>query len=312
MAKEIQLAENREELRRDVCRSNETGMITVKLMGGLGNQMFQYAAGRALSVKHGVPLLLDESFLNQEPDGNYTKRNPELFQLQIKAEKAENAALKRLKQGGLFNRFFTARGGRPKILTEGNGLNQEFFSLGSHAYLDGYWQSEEYFKNIRNILVDEFRPTYALERETSNYIALVQVPDSVSVHVRRGDYVSLEHANKFHGVLGIDYYTEAMNLMKRKAGNCHFFIFSDDTTWCRQNFGRFEDVTIVENPSKFSSSDLMLMKRCNHHIIANSSYSWWGAWLSESGGSITIAPSKWLNATDVSIEKFYCKNWIRI
>ena len=287
-------------------------MIVVKLMGGLGNQMFQYAAGRALSVKHAVPLFLDENFLNKDPKGAYVQRSPELHQLKIKANVADRLTLKNFERDGFWDKLFQKKSSAPDVLFEGDGLNSDFFKVGSHVYLNGFWQSESYFGSCRDLLLREFQPNYNLSEIAGEFLEKIKSKNSVSLHVRRGDYVSHAGANKFHGVMGSDYYSKAIDLMQQKAGTCHFFIFSDDINWCKQNFSQLGEVTFVDINGKYSSVDLFLMKVCKHHIIANSSYSWWGSWLCENPDNITVAPATWLLDKNVSTEKLYCKNWIKI
>ncbi len=287
-------------------------MIVVKLMGGLGNQMFQYAAGRALSLKHHVPLLCDEEFLNRNPKGAYTQRRPELHQVKIKAETASRNILKNFQQDNFWDKIFRRKDAEPDVLIEGQAVNSRFFTVGKQVYLNGFWQSEEYFANYRPALLHEFQPAYDLDETAKKYLHQIRNCNAVSIHVRRGDYVQHPGANQFHGLIGMQYYTKAIEHVRHLKESCHFFIFSDDLPWCKQNFNFLDKITFVESNSDFSFTDMYLMKHCRHHIIANSSYSWWGAWLCEEPGNITVAPGQWLMDKNLSTEKIYCKNWIRI
>jgi hypothetical protein len=133
-----------------------------------------------------------------------------------------------------------------------------------------------------------------------------------AVHVRRGDYVNLKTATDFHGVLSVNYYRDAMKLVSAKHPDVQFFVFSDDLKWCRENFNIDLPLTFVDNHSAYSSADLFLMKYCHHNIIANSSYSWWGAWLNQNPNKMVIAPDKWFAGIGVSSEGIYCENWIKL
>lgn len=133
---------------------------------------------------------------------------------------------------------------------------------------------------------------------------------SVSVHIRRGDYVQNKAAGDFHGICSLSYYQTAMKLLSDKFKQAHFYVFSDDLEWCRQNIRCEQSLTFVNLSN--AASELYLMSRCSHHIIANSSFSWWGAWLNPSPEKIVIAPQTWFRDPSAQTEDIYCENWIRI
>lgn len=281
-------------------------MIVVKLMGGLGNQMFQYAAGRALAEKHKVELFVDESFLFKDPGAEYTKRFPELDQLNVKYNKTSAQDIELFSAPSLLKKLFNTKN-TATVLNEQAGVCSEYFNVGSTVYLNGYWQSEIYFELVREMLLKEFTPRYNLQALAGAYLKQILDCKSVSVHIRRGDYVQLKSAGEFHGALEMSYYNNAMEWMKSNYPDCHFFIFSDDPGWCRQNFKDDSTSTIVETGKTYSSADMMLMKQCHHNIIANSSYSWWGAWLNTHPGQTVIAPKKWFRQVEATT--IYAKNW---
>lgn len=285
-------------------------MIVVKLMGGLGNQMFQYAAGKALSIKHDVPLFIDESFLLEDPRGAYTKRRLELGQLEVTIKRGDVKLLQEFKKRTLFQKFFRLQ--NPNVFNEGGSYNPLFFSAGKTVYLNGYWQSELYFQSIREVLQKEFTPRYNFSPANKQYLDKVERCVSVAVHVRRGDYVRLKSAANFHGVTDMAYYRKAINYFENNHAGCRFFIFSDDLPWCRENFARFKNIIFVDTDQEFSSTDLFIMKKCRHNIICNSSYSWWSAWLNENPDKVVIAPKNWFSGPASDQEAIYCQSWLKI
>jgi hypothetical protein len=190
-------------------------------------------------------------------------------------------------------------------------FDKKVAELGNNMYLDGYWGNEKYFISIENIIRKEFRVTEPPAGINEMYLGKIQSTNSVAIHVRRGDYVSNKETNTFHGVCSIAYYEEAIAQLSRKMQNIHFFIFSDDIPWVRENLliNNFP-VEYVEHNADLGYEDLRLMYSCKHHIIANSSFSWWGAWLNNNPDKIIIAPEKWNNLPGNKTE--LPDRWIRL
>ncbi len=289
-------------------------MIVVKLLGGLGNQMFQYAAGRALATKHGVPLKIDISALKNDSKGAYTQRHYELdcfnIQATIATEKDlaafqpfHNNQILRLAQRKfpfLFSSIYFAE--------SGSQFNSTFNNLKSNSYLDGYWQSEAYFKNIRVQLLSDFVLKDSMPRSLETWCDKITSVNSVSMHVRRGDYVNLPSANAFHGLCSMTYYENAFSKLQAEEQNLEIFVFSDDITWCKQNFNFRVNTHFVEHTDK-AYWDLYLMSLCKHNIIANSSFSWWGAWLNQHTNKRVFVPEYWFtNIKSHSID-ILAPNW---
>ena len=293
-------------------------MIVVKLIGGLGNQMFQYAAGRSLAAFHKTELLLDTSGLQTDPAGAYTARNYELGDFKIHAEISDKKDLHRFnfdapkiitKLKSLFPGFF-----KKIILNESQShFKENFFKAPATTYLNGYWQDERYFSFIREILIKEFD----LQEKSQGYKMLldqITSSNSVSVHVRHGDYVTLKSANMFHGVLHLDYYKNAVGHFSKEDPNSVFFIFSDDLNWCKEHFNFISNVNYVDGSKLNVSSkeELVLMSHCRHNIIANSSFSWWAAWLNKHADKEVIAPANWFNTGQKQPEGLIPNSWKRI
>jgi hypothetical protein len=291
-------------------------MVVVKLMGGLGNQMFQYACGRRLAHARSTSLKLDVSELGA-PNG----RPYALCHLNISAEIAADEDIRRFKSLPRLMRWASRRAGIVSLpYLEHNVVRERFFhfddailSLPGDVYLEGFWQSECYFKDIETLIRREFTPRRAPAAENVDMAAAIASTNAVSVHVRRGDYVSNPVCNAFHGLCSPDYYHRAAQLVADIAARPTFFVFSDDPEWAMSNvrLGR-EMRYVTNNLGKNDFEDLRLMALCKHHIIANSSFSLWGAWLSGDPDKRVIAPAKWFNAPEHDTKDMIPPSWIRL
>lgn len=263
-------------------------MIVVKLKGGLGNQLFQYAAAKQLSVKHETPLKLDLSFLEADASG-YTKRDFELDKFKINIEMATFEEIEALRKKNLKNFLQRTQQRERKF-----GLFKTNLKIKNDCYLNGYWQSENYFEDIKEIIREEF---VFKEILTGVYFTELQekitTSNSISLHFRRGDYITDEKANGYFGVCPLEYYQSAVRLISARIHDPELFIFSDDIPWVKSHFHTQCPVTFVEHTDNSLHSDFRLMSMCKHNIIANSSYSWWAAWLNPNKEKVVIAPQKW-------------------
>lgn len=291
-------------------------MIIVKLIGGLGNQMFQYAVGRYLAMKNKNTLKLDISGFR-----DYKLRNYDLGHFNIR----ENIATSKDLSGVIFpsDRFIHKIGKYLKIKTanvqqiryikeQKSDFHPEILTLRDNIYLDGYWQSEKYFSDIQDVIRKEFTVKNKPDPINESYLGEIVDCESVSVHIRRGDYVSNPTTNQVHGFLGLEYYQRAMNAMLEKIGNPHFFVFSDDPEWAERNIKANAPITYVKHNGTKSYEDLRLMSTCKHHIIANSSFSWWGAWLSPDKEKFVIAPKRWFKSDRLNARDLIPDSWHKI
>lgn len=285
-------------------------------MGGLGNQMFQYAAGRRLVEKLGVKLKLDIEVFK-----DYTLRKYELgvFNIQECFATVEEIETLTVAKRGIVEKVLDRLFKRPIRLPSGYIAEKYFvfdpsiLQLQDQVYLDGYWQSEKYFTEIETVIREEFTIKHPQTDKNKALSDSIKSSDSVSVHIRRGDYVNNPDTNSLHGVCGIDYYQRCIDFIITKVVNPHFFIFSDDPEWVKNNLKIEYESTVVEhNGTEKCYEDLLLLSQCKHHIIANSTFSWWGAWLSENPEKIVIAPKKWFKKEDVNTKDLIPEGWIRI
>lgn len=290
-------------------------MIIVRLIGGLGNQMFQYALGRQLAVKNNTTLKLDIQAFK-----DYKLRNYDLDCFNILGNIATPDDLSGFipSSDRLISKIGKHISVRLKGVQQIQYIKEQTFSfqpeildLEDNVYLDGYWQSEKYFFDIKNIIRKDF--TVKLPPDPINESIMKEIAEceSVSIHIRRGDYVSNPITNQYHGFLGLEYYQKAIRLILEKVGSPHFFVFSDDPEWASENIKTDSPITYIKHNGDKNYEDLRLMSTCKHHIIANSSFSWWGSWLSRNEEKTVIAPKKWFNAI-LDIKDIYLDSWHKI
>lgn len=298
-------------------------MIIVRLSGGLGNQMFQYAAGLRLARLHGSELKLDTSLFDT-PAPVDTPRRFELGCFRISASRATREERRACRELGAWKvtplfRLLQRCGRYPS--SSGLcyyrelrfGFDGRLAALPDNVCLEGFWQSEKYFSDIRDIVRREFTPLVNMEGINARLAERISSTDSVSLHIRRGDYVSNPAAMSYHGTCSMEYYARALELIGRQVERPHLFIFSDDPAWAAANLKSGMPTTFVDNNGVDScQDDLELMRRCRHNIIANSSFSWWGAWLNEHRDKTVIAPRRWFRETGVDTRDLIPEGWLRL
>ncbi len=268
-------------------------MIIVQLTGGLGNQLFQYAFGKALAIRNECKFKLDLSMF--EMDG---KREYSLAPFSVTATIASTSEREILqgKDSSKLQKIRRILFYRDTKIIEEKVLcfNPKHLSIKKPAYIIGYWQSEKYFLEFEKEIRNEFH--ISVEPSSSNQVILMRINtcNSISLHIRRGDFIYDRISSELHGSCSIQYYQKAVDLISSTIANPVFFIFSDDINWAKANLHlNFETVFIDINDAKTDYEDLRLMSSCKHHILANSTFSWWGAWLNPSLDKIVIAPQKW-------------------
>jgi glycosyl transferase family 11 len=296
-------------------------MIIVKLMGGLGNQMFQYAAGRRLSLVRGVPLKLDLSWFANIPAGDTPRKFiVNMFPISASVASPLELSIFNGSERGIWGQFASIlslrkHAARRRYIEEvGICFNPTILDLYDDVYLCGYWQDERYFADIEKVLRREFSfgPLEdSMNRELAQQISSCE---SVALHVRRSDYVTNPTANARHGgVCGLEYYDAAMKEVAAQTRCPHYFIFSDDILWAQENLPSGCRMTYVghNGPNK-AHEDLCLMSMCHYQIIANSSFSWWGAWLNANPSKLVIAPATWYNGPNMDAGKHLPESWRRL
>lgn len=277
--------------------------------------MFQYALAVALEQQFGEPVYVDTSLF----DTYHVHNGLEIERIfGIRLKRAPESELRRLTR---YTANFKLRRLYRKLLppqktecleAKDYTFNDSVLTLNCDRYYDGYWQNHRYFSAVAEELKHVFK--FALPPDPRNTALLQTIRNSscaVSLHVRRGDYLK---ASKYAGLCGLDYYAQAIDEIKRRFVDATFFLFSDDIQWCRDNLqaqlGLSEQIYVDWNSGTESYMDMRLMSECRHNIIANSSFSWWAAWLNLHSDRIVIAPEKWTN-TKINF-KIQMPDWILI
>jgi hypothetical protein len=285
-------------------------MIIVKLYGGMGNQMFQYALGKHMAIKNNTFLKLDTSEFEKKLGRNVTPRQYSLFYFNFLSQFATKQEVSlfigsRSKLRTLIGVINKKRTNKKYIKESNFKFKPSILKQGPEVYLDGYWQSEKYFSAVKETIkndlafTDETIIQMKSNVELSKAIKNIEKNNSVSIHIRRGDYVYNSVVKRRHGVCNLSYYYKAINLINSRINDPFYFIFTDDPEWVRNNLKINKPFLIFDKNKDFE--DFYLMKLCKYNIIANSSFSWWAAWLNENSKKMILAPRKWCNdSIDIS------------
>jgi Glycosyl transferase family 11 len=295
--------------------------VATQMLGGLGNQLFQYAAGRALAQRLGARLVLDCTVISNAARRFVLDRYP------------IDADIVRDVPGKLHRRYFRLPGTLGRRLTDAfhdhvpttHQIGEHRFKvfgekrwftydpffekLAGSIYLTGYWQSYRYFEDAAETIRGEIRPPWAPSDANRAWLARIEAANAVCLHVRRGDY--LDHQGEAPLVCAPRYYEQSVAHIRRSLPEPQFFVFSDDIAWCRETFADAGFAFVDSNGADDAADDLRLMAACRHHIIANSSLSWWGAWLARQPEQVVIAPQPWLPGV-TSDRDLLPAQWIRL
>jgi hypothetical protein len=286
--------------------------VIVKISGGLGNQMFQYAFYKKC-IALGYNASTDISYYDKIKSHNGFELN-KIFQIDVKY--ADPIQVEKL---GDFNNSYFSKIRRALLGDYKSRITEEIFSIEkfinleyAKVYFDGYWQSELFFHNIADKIKADFEFKLCsdnLNLNNQSYLKEILSSESVSIHVRRGDYLKIP---LHYDCCNEDYYSFAIQNIKKIHKNAKFFIFSDDIPWCMKNFENIAPTYVSGNAGDTAFWDMYLMSKCKHNIIANSTFSWWGAWLNENLNKTVTAPKKWFNDESISSENIIPDSWIKI
>jgi hypothetical protein len=291
-------------------------MVIVRLIGGLANQMFPYAAGRRLAHVLGAELKLDVSgFSVYEEQGELDFRRYSLGLFNIIESFATTEEIKSLTdcETRFLDKLLRRKPRIPSTYVKEKHYHFDpgILRLQGSVYLQGNWNSEKYFADIDDIIRQEFtlkQPPTGRNLELLDEIAAVE---SVSIHIRRGDYVSNPRANQVHGIVDLDYYLSGIEIIAGRVVQPHFFVFSDDIEWARRHLRLSWPCTFVDHNGPLEGhEDMRLMSRCSHNIIANSGFSWWAAWLNPNPHKLVLAPKKWFGTDKYSTRSLFPESWL--
>jgi hypothetical protein len=282
--------------------------LTVYCQGGLGNQLFQFVVGYILAKKNKINLRINvESFNSYDLEFELDKF-PEIRKLNIHKIKNYNFFAKIYLY--LYNKLFLDNQEFEKspFVFNGDLLKEKIVK---NVTIKGFFQSEKYFVNYKKIVLKLFRFSKTRDKLLQKYLNLIKNKNSVAIHIRRGDYLNNPKVRYVHGILKEDYYKKSISYFKKRVKNPIFFIFSDDIELVKKTFFFFNKEKFIFIDTKSSINDLHLMSNCKHFIIANSTFSWWGAWLSKNKHKIICAPKNWLRAK-ISTPDIIPDSWIKI
>jgi len=297
-------------------------MVIVKLKGGLGNQMFQYAFARSIAVSNNHSLILD-TITGFESDPY--KRQYRLNYFNINEKIASEKDLQRVRlfrQNNVFGKALRLvdrlmpLSKRFYIEDNSKNMNNKLVIRGD-IYLDGYWQSYKYFSPICNLLREEFSLKSNYIKINNTIRSKIYNEESVAIHFRKKDsYCVGENVgipvNNIYKNIDLDYYLKAIKLMNSRIFKPRYFVFTDDEKWVKENFLIEDSFEVVSGFEDYE--DMLFMSLCKHQIIANSTFSWWGAWLNHSKNKIVISPKEWFNTSppNINLEDLLPEEWIKI
>lgn len=289
--------------------------VKVSLYGGLGNQLFQYAAGFALAKRLNVPLVLDLSWFEEvKSKEEITTRKFALapFDLDVTATILDTHSFFSLFKSKLLQRLNLTNGKSDTYHEKSFHFDSDFLKISCPVHLNGYWQSYKYFDNVADELRQSIGQPKKLNVGNQAILDQISAVDAICLHVRRGDYVSNANAAGTHGLCNIDYYKKGLQALTENVAQPHCFIFSDDPEWVKNNMELNCSSTIVDiNGPDDVHYDLWLMASCKHFVIANSTLSWWAAWLGCFTEKIVVAPKQWFLTGDKSTDDLIPDTWIR-
>ena len=291
-------------------------MIIVYLKGGLGNQMFQYAVGRHLAHINNTELKMDISAYNYDGPLEYAL-GPFNVNTSFAGDE-EIAKLKEITAGG-FEKFVYGLFHKSKMQSKSfvrynkPDFNPSILRHPDNVYIEGYYNSEKYFIQIEQIIRDEFSFKEAPSGKNKEVADMIAQSNAVSLHIRRGDYVADPTKHTSHGFCGLEYYQRSIEKILGKVDDPTFFVFSDSADWCRENLKIGHNVVYVDhNNMDTCHEDMRLMSLCRHNIIANSTFSWWGAWLNGNPDKMVFAPKQWFARSDKNPKDIIPESWIKL
>lgn len=282
-------------------------MLVIRVWGGIGNQLFQYYFGQYLMTKYKQEVVYDDNSFGTSDE--LRKRELDIVDSHIAYIDVDQCRFSRFV--GIKNRLYRIAfclNSKNHFLTENSSLPKCFLENNTY-YFQGYWQDYGYYRWLKEnncILI----PTPELPLQLTTYLCQIHEfgYKSVSLHIRRGDYFSTKNVG-IYGVCDAEYFASAVNLIQNSLGNVKFFVFSDDLQWAKDHLGDSEKYVYVKNYDISPFSYIQLMSTCYHHIISNSSFSWWGSVLDAKDDALVICPSMW---TLTSKKTIALESWIKI
>lgn len=289
--------------------------LIVKFNGGLGNQMFEWAIARSLEKSTGIPTFMDMTFFQRRYARPYEL---DVFSMDVKKVQGFWSNVK-LDTIWRFRRRLKGKRFLGTYIYEEPcfEFDENVFKVKPNTYIYGFFQSEKYFKNVEKELREDFKFKPVPDEQNQAVIDKINSTNAISLHIRRGDYVQKKRFQNKYATCSLDYYKRGVeyivNKVEQGGETPTLFIFSDDKEWVKENLNLpYECVFVDNNSGSKSYEDLRLMSLCKHNIIANSSFSWWGAWLNNNPDKVVIAPQKWFNDEKVVQTDVIPQSWVRL
>ncbi len=289
-------------------------MIVINLTGGMGNQMFQYAFGKSLSLRSKVIMktnFTDALFCTTR---NYSLDCFEITSLPANTKEIKKSGFPTNKLGRIIYRISKTINLSallyPKVISEININRITTQNKLDNIYLEGFWQKEKYFNKYKKEIQKEFSFRKKISKKNATLLKKINNTNSVAIHIRRGDYVTNPEVKKIFNVCGKDYYDKAINYITKNVNNPTFFIFSEDEIWAKENLQPKLRPIFIH--SRTDWEDMYLISKCKYNIIANSSFSWWAAWLNRNKNKIILAPKNWTSRATSDELEIVPKKWVKI
>ena len=287
--------------------SSNKAPIYLRLMGGLGNQLFQYAAGRSLADRLGVELVLDDRYVVRKSQHTGLVLNAFNIRARLMTTlERQFFSERKIRLARWFKKLIRPLG---KVFWETQyNYDPSIDATPVGQLLIGFWQSEEYMYDLHQLRLDlELKAPLSLAAQKVSEV--IDTVESVALHVRRGDYLKDQKTIARHGVCSQSYYQSAIDLVLAEKPMAKFLVFSDDPQWVKVHLQLPPQCTYVSKASITAQEDLVLISRCKHQIIANSTFSWWGAWLNNSCDKIVVCPTPWFDDSRIATQDLLPANW---
>lgn len=286
-------------------------MVIVKVMGGFGNQLFQYAFGKEIEKKFGFNVKYDLTYYDDIPEGD-TPRENYLRGLIEKEKTVSKKDIDSFIRGCKIRSLFSIKW-HIKLFERDIDL-QNLSGIVDNCYYIGYWQSEKYFRDVIEDISNDIQKCYSIRSlKAKELLDEISKSNSVAIHVRGGDYLNAINIGTFGNICDSNYYIRGYEYINSNTENCKFYLFTNDVEWTKNNIDLpYENITVVSEVlgEEDTIDEFVLMANCKHNIIANSTYSWWAAWLNANQKKIVVEPCKWANDdTGIAILK---DEWVRV
>jgi hypothetical protein len=287
-------------------------MIVARIEGGLGNQLFQYAFGTQLANQHQTELVLDLSAYANKPPHGYLLDSFSIGARELKIDERKRIPERyRTGKGSILNAMVFGKDEFRLLRERRFGFSQKYMRAPDDSYLVGYWQSDRFFRDVESSIRSQFKPSVSLSVETRQIQERMLNSSSIAIHIRRGDYITAKPMAVRN--LGLGYYKKCIDMQLERRPNSEVYVFSNDLAWCRENLNLNCPIHFVDHNSTASANeDLWLMTAAESIIIANSTFSWWGAFLGNRRDRIVYAPAHWFHPNTLDDRHLNCHRWLLV